>query len=69
MKLFVIGNSSPNPKDWSEWNEVVFIIAENEKQAQKIAEDNYSPICEIPMDKAMVLYKAPSPELWYGEDA
>lgn len=67
MKLFVVGSGSPNPEDWSEWDEVIIVVAKDIEQAKKLA-NLWNDVTEIPMDKAQVIYSASSPELWYGDD-
>ena len=63
MKLFVSGSSSPHPEDWSEWDEIIIVVAENEKQVKQLTSE-FREVSEIPMDRAQVIYSAPSPELW-----
>ena len=69
MKLFVVGNESPDPEEWSEWNEVAIVVAETAEEAKKLCAFGEQRVAEIPMDKAQLIYQAPSPELWWGEDA
>jgi hypothetical protein len=63
-KLFVCGESSPNPEDWSAWSEYSIVIAKDEKEACEISGDMFAT--EIALEKPMLLVKMPEPNL--GED-
>lgn len=63
-KLFVVGESDPNPANWNIWSEYSLVIAKNEQEAKKIGDD---VICaEIPLDNPMILVKQNEPN--WGED-
>lgn len=65
MKLFVAGETSPNPDDWSIWSEWSLIIAETAEEASKLDGLNRSCV-EVTMQKAMVLVTMPEPN--WGSD-
>ncbi len=64
MKLFVAGTDSPNPEEWTIWDEVSLLLAENKEQAKTITDKR--PIVEVNMDKAALLCSFSEPAL--GED-
>ena len=52
LKLFVVGESSPNPDDWgSGWKErsKAIVIARDEQEASALAGDIGGSVTEIPM--------------------
>jgi len=51
LKLFVVGEASPDPDEWCARHTLV--IAPNAEIAEKLAMD--SPAIEIPMNRQMVL--------------
>lgn len=56
LKLFVVGESSPDPGEWSIWDEYVLVIAADEAEAIKLSERGEREcVCEIPMDKPLYL--------------
>jgi hypothetical protein len=58
LKLFVVGESSPNPDDWdSGWGSPrkAIVIAHDETEAAKLADEISGPITEIPMTSPVVL--------------
>lgn len=66
MRLFVVGESSPDPDKWSIWSEWSLVIAEDADGARKIAEEPNSDVCEIPMDKPLRLVTMTEPN--WGEN-
>lgn len=69
MKLFAIGTKNPNPSEWSIWDEVSVLIAEDKDKALLLARENniYSnEICEIDANKAQILFIGTEPN--FGED-
>ena len=70
LKLYVVGNTSSNPNDWSEWDEIALVLAETSEQALTLTKYPFKDVVEIPITgEAKLLYQTPSPELWWGEDA
>ena len=65
MKLWVVGENSPNPEEWSMWSEFSLVVAETAKQACELDGRRCSAV-EIPLDKARVLLKMSEPD--WGED-
>ena len=54
MKLFVVGEDSPDPKTWSRWGRQSIVIAADAKDALKVAGvPPGQPVAEIPMDKPL----------------
>lgn len=80
MKLFVVGNKSSNPDDWSIWDEIKIVIAENEKRAIEVAYGlepgklaeigsallSGTLVAEIKLDKEQLLISQSEPG--WGED-
>ena len=57
-KLYLVGGFSVNPSIWSGSHESVLVIAQDEKEAKKIAKEPfYSSCIEIPFEKAKYLCK------------
>ena len=58
-KLFVVGESSPDPKAWSsELSEYALVIAPTRRQACLVAHVPVdAPVCEIPLDKPLFLLR------------
>lgn len=67
MKLYVVGETSPNPDDWSIWSEWTLVIAPNPERAKELSENPRSePVTEIPLDRECVLCSMEEPSM--GED-
>jgi hypothetical protein len=64
MKLFVVGEDSPDPRKWSGWSGWSLVIAADEAQAISLA-DGVGPATAIPMDAPLYIMSAPEP---WGED-
>ena len=69
MKLWVVGESTQNPEDWSAWSawsEVAIVLAETAELACEIG--GGFPATEISMDtvKGKLLIRMPAPE--WGDD-
>ena len=58
LRLFVVGESSGDPADWSEWPHRALVIAENVEEALTIMGDLAIPgvAHEVLMDKPVVLH-------------
>ena len=73
LKLWVVGEDTPDPKKWSIWSEYVLVIAADEAEARRIAECDptesvykMESVCEIPMDKPLCLVRMAEPS--WGDD-
>lgn len=66
MKIWVVGENTPNPKKWSIWSEVGIIIAETKEDALRLDGRGNSQACEIPMNEEQVLIQLHEPD--FGED-
>ena len=67
MKLFVVGESSPDPDEWNRWSEYCLVIAETPERALELTEKYDShEIAEIPLDKEILLHC--EPEHPWGDD-
>ena len=66
MKLFVVGSDSSNPKDWSIWDEVCIVIAEDGKRAIDLVESGHGVATEIKLNKEQVLIRGTEPN--WGDD-
>ena len=65
MKLWVVGENSPNPEEWSIWSEYSLVVAGTAEQACELV-GRRAPATEIPLVKAQVLVKMSEPD--WGED-
>jgi hypothetical protein len=65
MKLYVVGESTPDPEKWSMWSEYALVIASSEEEARKLAGKD-AVVQEIPMDKPLFLVGMTAPN--WGED-
>lgn len=65
-KLFVVGETSPNPKDWSIWSEYVLVLANSPNEALRLSDRQGEKVTEIPMDKSVVLVSMSEPD--WGRD-
>jgi hypothetical protein len=60
LKLFVVGESSGNPENWSEWGDRAFVIASNEEEALLLVGDLCGPsVVEVSCDKPILLHYEP----------
>lgn len=66
LKLFVVGESSPDPEKWSIWSEWALVVAESEDAARKMDGRDEKAVTEVPMDKPLYLVKMPEPA--WGDD-
>lgn len=66
LKLFVVGEASPDPKTWSQWSEYALVIAADADEARRIAGRHGDLVSEIPMDKPTYLVGMTEPD--WGED-
>lgn len=66
-KLFVVGESSPDPENWSIWSEYSLVIAKGEDEARRLAEkDGETPVAEIPLTAPLYILTQSEPN--WGED-
>ena len=57
MKLFVVGESSGNPDDWSEWPIRALVIAGSADEAIALSE-TFGPLAvEVSFEKPGILFK------------
>lgn len=57
-KLFVVGESSPDPRVWSRQTEYALVIAPTRRQACLVAHvPDDEPVCEIPLDRPLFLLR------------
>ena len=67
LKLWVVGEGTPDPKEWSIWSEYSLVVAATKEEARRIAERNpMEPVCEVPMDKPLCLVRMAEPQ--WGDD-
>ena len=58
MRLFVVGESTPDPRKWSSQTEYALVIAANTRQACVIAHvSENEPVCEIPLSQPLFLMR------------
>lgn len=55
MKLFVIGEDTPDPDKWSIWSGWRLVLAPDLEAALALVDRASEIACEIPMDKPLVL--------------
>lgn len=65
MKLYVCGETSPDPEKWSIWSEYALVLAASPEEAAKLSER--TPVTEIPLDKPLYLVGMTEPTNW-GDD-
>lgn len=65
MKLYVVGEGTADPDQWSQWSEYALVIAEGEEQAMDLS-GRLGPATEIPMDKPLYLLGMTGPNI--GDD-
>lgn len=67
LTLYVVGESSPNPDDWSIWSEYKLVTASSPDEARQIAGVNdRTPVAAVDMSKPQVLITAGEPS--WGND-
>lgn len=66
MKLYVVGEDTPDPKNWSIWSEWELVIAPDAATALTMATSPTGKFCEIPMDKPLHLVAMSEPA--WGDD-
>lgn len=64
--LFVVGESNPNPAEWSRWSEWALVVARTAEEARTIADRPVEPCCPVSMTKASHLVTIPEPRM--GDD-
>jgi hypothetical protein len=55
LKLFIVGESSPNPDEWNSWGAHAIVVAHDATEAESLAEGCCGPATEIPMDAPVCL--------------
>jgi hypothetical protein len=56
LKLFVVGEKSPCPDNWSPWNDRAIVIAHDAAEAIELAGLDGADVAEIPLaNEALVL--------------
>ena len=66
-KLYVVGSTSPDPADWSAWDEVSLVIATTEQEALELDGRTGYLVTEIPLTRSILLLQ--SPPVDWGKDA
>lgn len=66
MKLWVVGESNPEPEEWSIWSEASIVIANTKEEAIELDGRDYENACEIIMDRPQLLIRMPEPA--WGSD-
>lgn len=66
LKLYVIGTKSPDPKDWSIWDELKLAIAHDPDEAIRLADTYPQDVHEVSFDKPKLLVSMTEPD--WGED-
>lgn len=54
VRLFIVGERSGNPADWSDWGPRTLVLARSAEEAQAMAEHS-SAVAEVQLDKPGVL--------------
>jgi hypothetical protein len=65
MKLYVVGEDTADPDQWSQWSEYALVIAEDEQKAIELS-GRHGPATEIPMDRPLYLVGMTEPN--HGDD-
>lgn len=65
MKLFVVGETSPDPKDWSIWSEFQIVIAGSPEQALEMT-GRTGDVTEVPMNRPLIVAAMTEPN--WGDD-
>lgn len=66
MRLYVVGNASPDPGEWSIWDEVAIVVAASPRAARLLADRPQGEVAEIPLDRPLLLVSMPEPSM--GKD-
>ena len=67
MKIWVVGESSPDPETWSRWSEFSIVVAATKEEAKALADAHQTDaVTEIPMDRPLRLCSMPEPA--WGRD-
>jgi hypothetical protein len=53
LKLYVVGEISPNPEEWEIYDERAFVVARSVEEAKELG--GYGCATEIPMNRPMLL--------------
>ena len=61
FRLFVVGEDSADPGEWSEGNDHAIVVATDESEATKLAAMPGRVATEIPLDRPIVLATFESP--------
>jgi hypothetical protein len=60
LKLFAVGVDSPNPADWSYWDEFVLVAASSVDEARKVSSvlgAEHLPTVEVAWDIPRVIHR------------
>ena len=64
MKVFVVGESSPNPADWSNWDEYAIWMAESADDVRREGEyEEYETVTEVKVSTATLLCQIFEPNI------
>lgn len=55
LKLYVVGESSPNPLDWGDWGPRTLVLASNENHARELCESVSVHVTEVALTHPAVL--------------
>ena len=66
FKLYIVGEKSANPNDWSIWSEHAIVIARDEQEAKEISNRRSEDVTEIPLNRAVCLVSMSEPN--WGDD-
>jgi len=58
LKLYVVGETSGDPAEWSEWGDRVLVIARSAEEAMELGGINCA--AEIPLRTPMIIYRESS---------
>lgn len=61
-RLWVIGEKSPNPEDWSIWSEYALVIARCAEEARSVGDaSDLDPVTEVPLTRPVLLVQLTEP--------
>ncbi len=61
LKLFVVGESSDDPKEWGHWQPLVLALARNEAEVAAMI-DYDAPIREVRISEPTIICNVPVPQ-------
>ncbi len=62
FKLFIVGESSGNPEDWTPWNPHRAIVVAHDKEEAISLVDSAASVAEIPLTRAVKLMSESAPD-------